>query len=210
MNGGAVRKDLFVLAADLGIANAIGSLLGRPQSLGIGKPSFDIERHPGRDSGCRTGADNHLRPFRDRYRYALVVFDRHGCNSDLPRAKIQQEVELRLEQGGWQERSKAIVIDPEIETWVWNASPHTADVLGWNGDYPKLQGWLETQGCWRQGCPKPPEPKKAMTMAVRQTRVRRSPRLFSCLAAKASPRHCTDPAFDEFRATLRSWFPPRR
>ena len=167
MNRSAVRKDLFVLVADLDIVNAIEGLLGRPQSLGIGTPDFDIERHPRRDSGCRTGADNHLWPFRNMYRYALVVFDRHGCGSDDPRAEIQREVELLLEQGGWQGRSKAIVIDPEIEAWVWNASPRTADVLGWDGDYPRLRGWLEAQGCWPQGCPKPPEPKKAMKMAIR-------------------------------------------
>lgn len=208
MKDGVLCKDLFVLAADRDIANAVKGLLGRPQSLKIGKLSFDIERHTGRDSGCRARADAYLQSFRDKYRYALVVFDHYGCGSDLPRTQIQSEVEQQLGASGWQGRSKAIVIDPEIEAWVWNASPRTAGVLGWNSGYPRLQGWLEAQGCWPRGCPKPPCPKEAMEMTIRKTRVRKSSRLFSCIAARASLRHCADPAFDEFRTTLRSWFPP--
>ena len=206
MKGKEVRKDLFVLTADLDIANAVRGLLTRPQSLAIAPPIFNIQRHPQRDGGCRANADAYLRPFRGSYRYALAVFDRHGCGSACPRTKIQEEVEDRLAHNGWPGRAKAIVIDPEIEAWVWSDSPAVPATLGWPRG-AQLRGWLEAQGCWPQGCPKPPRPKKAMTMAMEKTRVRRSPRLFSRLAARTSLHRCKDPAFQEFCATLQSWFP---
>ena len=38
-------KDLFVLAADLELANALEGLLSRPRDLGIRDVAFDMERH---------------------------------------------------------------------------------------------------------------------------------------------------------------------
>ena len=77
-------KDLFVLAADLELANALEGLLSRPRDLGIRDVAFDIERHINRDSGCRTEAVEYLRPYHRKYQHALVVFDHHGCGSMRP------------------------------------------------------------------------------------------------------------------------------
>ena len=49
MNG-IKLKDLFVLAADLELANALEGLLFRSRDLGIRDVEFDIERHVNRDS----------------------------------------------------------------------------------------------------------------------------------------------------------------
>ena len=43
--------DLFVLAADLDMTNALEGLLSRPRDLGIRDVTFVVERHPGRDGG---------------------------------------------------------------------------------------------------------------------------------------------------------------
>ena len=52
----ADSKDLFVLAADLELKNALDGLLSRATDLGVRDMSYDIERHPNRDSGCRSEA----------------------------------------------------------------------------------------------------------------------------------------------------------
>ena len=54
------------------------------------------------------------------FEYALVVLDRVGCGAAAPRKEIQHAVEHDLSANGWRDRSKAIVIDPELETWIWN------------------------------------------------------------------------------------------
>ena len=201
-------KDLFVLVADLELANALTGLLSRAASLQIRHLSFDIERHPNRDSGCRIEAVEYLRPFHRRYRCALIVFDRHGCGSILPREDIQQEIEEQLARNGWDGRAKVIVIDPELEVWVWSDSPAVSGVLGWGVQFRELRRWLNSQGLWPAGRSKPSDPKKAMREAMRHRRSQRSPRKFRELASAVDFGVCQDPAFDEMRRTLRAWFPP--
>ena len=117
-------------------------LLVRTDSIDIAPMDFEIRRHVNRDSGCRTNAANFLRPYLRAYHYALVIFDRHGCGSRGTREEIQEEVEIDLTRNGWEGRSKAIVIDPELEVWVWSRSPIVAEVLGWDTDFEALDdGW---------------------------------------------------------------------
>lgn len=209
MSANAERKDLIVLAADLDIENAISGLLSRPSRLKVRRPSFDIRRHPGRDPGCRKHAAELLRPLLGKYRHALVVFDREGCSSSRPRGEIQDEVEKQLAQNGWESRSKAIAVDPEIEAWVWSDSPRMLQILGWNETYPKLRKFLNDKGLWPRQELKPPDPKRAMRETMRAARVKQSSPVFFRLAEKANVRGCQDPAFKEFLRTLREWFPQR-
>ena len=202
------NMDLFVLAADLDMANALEGLLSRSGELGIRDVTFDVRRHPDRDNGCRTGSVEYLRPYLDRYDHALIVFDRHGCGDNRPRQDVQRTVEDRLARNGWGRRAKATVIDPELEAWTWSASPAVSRILGWGGRYSALRRWLGGQGLWPRGRSKPPDPKRAMREVMRHKRIRLSARRFSELAENADFDGCEDPAFIAFRKTLRDWFPP--
>ena len=203
------RKDLIILVADYDIQNVIVELLSRPTHLQIRKPSFDVERHYGRDSGCRSRSPEQLRPFLKKYRYALVIFDRHGCGSTDTREKIQEVVERGLAKNGWSRCSKAIVIDPEIEAWVWNHSPRVCQILGWDKNYETLKNFLRKEGLWPRTQPKPPKPKEAMDTILRATKERKSSNIFKELANSVNLKHCQDPAFNELLQTLREWFPPQ-
>ena len=209
---GQRRKDLYVLVADLDMLQTMEMLLNHGESLGIGAIDYDVARHLQRDPGCRVDASRYLRHRICHYRYALVMFDREGCGHDAAREAIQEEVEKGLARNGWSNRSKAIVIDPELEAWVWSESRGVPEVLGWGADYVGLRNWLKSQDLWPGDCPKPPEPKKAMLAAMRHQRVKRSSRKFSALTTKiavdGSLSNCQDPAFNELRDTLRRWFPP--
>ena len=208
MNIDAEPRDLIVLAADKHIAASVETLLRqRPADMGIRTVSPDVLSHPRNDPGCRTDAAEFLRSFNRRYRYALVVFDRWGCGSEKTAEDIQKEVENALGRNGWKERSKAIVIAPELEAWVWSPSVRVAQVLGWGHSFEALRKWLGDEGLWPQGHLKPPDPKKAAEQALRQKRKVRSSAVFRDLATSVDFNICRDPAFNEFRETLQAWFP---
>lgn len=202
-----MRGDLFVLVSDQDMLQAVEGLLSRPKSLNMAPVSFEVRRHPGRDSGCRISAADYLRAFVESYRYAIVMFDLDGSGSHRSRIETQQEVDRGLNLRGWEQRSKCIVIEPELEAWVWSRSERVPEVLGWLGRYTELQAWLHEQGLWPEHSHKPPNPKEAMRRTMQRTRSRRSPRKFFELASRASVRGCEDPSFGEFKRTLRTWFP---
>lgn len=203
--------DLMVLVADLDIEQAVRGLLSRPHHIKVKSLTFEVRRHPNRDAGCRTQAAAYLRPFFARYRRALVVFDLHGSGSRVSREDTQHAVEHQLRTNGWGERSKAIVIEPELEAWVWTRSPHVSRAMGWESRYDQLRAWLEAEGLWPSDLPKPPDPKRAMQRAMAQAglrkRVRRSAAKFHDLGRGLDTERCKDPAFGEMRATLQAWFP---
>ena len=208
MRVGAESSKLIVLAADKHIAASVEVLIGRRRSdLGIRPVSFDVRRHPESDPGCRTRAVEFLRPLINRYARALVVFDRRGCGSTAPRVAIQREVELGLERNGWSGRARAIVIAPELESWVWSPTRDVARALGWDGDFNQLRTWLEETGSWPGRKSKPASPKEATRQALRRNGKVLSSAVFQELAAVSRFDGCRGPAFNEFRTTLQAWFP---
>ena len=209
MNNGDRRGDLFVLVADLDMEQTVRGLLARPESLEMAPMKFDVRRHPRRDSGCRTGAVEYLRAVLRSYSHALVMFDLHGSGSHRSREETGHEIEDALSRNGWDGRAKAIVIEPELEAWVWADSEKVPQVLGWNKKYAELRRWLREQGLWPNGSHKPPDPKEAMERAMQESRSRRSSRKFFELANVISLKRCRDPSFNDFKQTLRTWFPPK-
>lgn len=205
-------KDLLVLVPDADIEQAMKGLLVRTDNIDIAPVDFEIRRHVNRDSGCRANAASYLQPYLRAYRYALVTFDRHGCGSRGTREEIQEEVESDLTRNGWENRSKVIVIDPEIEVWVWSRSPVVAAVLGWGNDFEALRRWLVSENLWAPNHRKPQDPKDAMRKAMERARLRpkarRSSSKFRDLATLVDFTDCEDPSFVELTRTLRAWFPP--
>jgi hypothetical protein len=122
---------------------------------------------------------------------------------------LEEDIERRLRQNGWADRSAAVVIDPELEAWFWGDSPHVRYVLGWSARFGNIGAWLEAQGLLPPGERKPARPKAAVQEALRWTGQRRSSSLYRELAEPAAFEGCTDPAFAKFKSVLRAWFPPQ-
>jgi hypothetical protein len=198
-------RDLIVVTADADARVALETLLSRNHSLGIRPAKFRCVRYPGRDAGCRSRVHDFLRPFCRQYDHALVVFDRHGCGDDRERDAIEADVEVRLSANGWDECA-AVVIDPELEAWVWSPSPVVGHALGWTGNEPQLRSWLHDRGMLRGGSAKPNVPKEAMHAALRKAGRPTSPAIFAEIAGHVSFANCVDPAFEKLVATLRKWF----
>lgn len=211
MTEDAPSRDLLVLVADADMEQVMHGVLSRVDRMDACGLDFDVQRHTGRDAGCRTSAATFLRPFLRRFRHCMVVFDRHGCGSNESREDIQRTVEQDLARNGWRDRAKAIVIDPELEAWIWGDLKVTAAHVGWPDGHVALLKKLRSLGSWPSGRDKPADPKEAMLHAMSGSPLRppprRSPRIFRDIAESAQWNGCRDAAFNEFRDTLRSWFP---
>ena len=212
MKNGKDGKDLWVLVADAHMAATVSTLLDeRWKSLGIRKITYTIMKHLDHDPGCRRKAASTARSFIKTHSRALVVFDKHGSGDDeSEREQIQYAVEEDLRKNGWDNRSKAIVIDPELEAWVWSTSEHVGKVLGWSEGTSVLRNWLHEHGLWPEEATKPPDPKSAMEQAMRKKQRPRTAVTFRQLAMLVGFKRCEDPAFREMRATLQEWFPATR
>ncbi|MBI1902165.1 MAG: hypothetical protein HYS13_13775 [Planctomycetia bacterium] len=201
-----IRKDLIVVSADSQTDSALKGILTRVKSLAIREVQAEFFVNQG-DAACYKRGDVFLRQFANQYHRALLVFDREGCGREpAAREEIEQEVQARLDRAGWDGRSAVIVIDPELEAWVWSESPQVVEILGWTGRQPPLRTWLEQQGFWCKGKPKPEHPKAAMDAALRAARRSRSSVHFSELGKKVGLARCKDPSFLRLKALLQSWF----
>lgn len=210
------KRDLFVVVADLDAENAIKTLLhGRQEALQI-RLDFNPERHPqgdllrysGRDSGCYKDAVDLLRPPQNTHWHALLIFDRDGCGAEgKSRVEIERAVEEQLYRSGWTQGDVAvIVIEPELEAWVWANSPRVAEVLGWRNERSELREFLNHRDLWHEGAVKPSDPKEALKQSLRRKGKQRVAPLFSELASKVGLGRCQDPAFAKLRSTLSNWF----
>ena len=206
-----IKRSLIVLTADLDMENAVKGILARGKTLGIREFAEDTDvkfvRHPNRDAGCCKMADSFLRMFCSQYEHALVFFDRDGSGcEDLTAEEVESDVEVRLSRNGWGDRARAIVLDPELEAWVWSPSPNVDLELGWKNHDPGLRDWLVKEGFLSPKQVKPLHPKEAMERALRHVGVSRSASIYYNLARKVSLAHCIDRAFLKFKTSLTEWF----
>lgn len=210
MNEAAVL-DLVMLVPGKDERETFDTLLSsRQESLGIREIRYNIIVHPRRDPGCFHEAPDMLQPFVARARYALVVLDYDGSGQEHRAAPdVVRDLKERLAGSGWGKRAEVLLLEPELENWVWSDSPHVDTATGWVGRTPALQQWLRGRGWWPEGVVKPPEPKKCLEEALRQVKMRRSSAIYRQLAEEVSLERCTDAAFLFFKDLMRQWFPQR-
>lgn len=201
------HKDIVALMADKNMELSIKGLLSRHNAFGIRPVTYDLYIHPERDPGCLLRSHNFLRPFANRYIHALVILDREGCGQDKssPR-ELENQIEKLLSRSGWDNRAAAIVLDPELEVWVWSDSPQVELILGWEGKSPNLKTWLSDQGFLATQRIKPNRPKEVLEQALKLAHKPRSSSLYFQLAQSVNFNRCADPAFVKLKTTLKNWF----
>jgi hypothetical protein len=199
--------DLFCLVADKSIGAAVSELLDRPESLGVRPITREILVHDRQDPGCFHYAADFLRGYRSRSEHALVILDHawDGVPAETG-AEVEQLLEARFDRDGFGDWARAVVIEPELEAWVFSGSPHVDSVLGWAGRNPRLREALAGQNLWSAEEDKPADPKAALEWALKQAPVPRSSSIFRELAQKVSTRHCRDRAFQRLRGLLQEWY----
>ena len=103
--------------------------------------------------------------------------------------------------------AKSIVIDPEIEVWLFRRTPRLDEELGWKERTPGLTEELARTGLWPADAEKPADPKRTIEWALHRVSRPRSSSIYRKLGATLGMKTCTDSAFNRFRTTLRAWFP---
>ena len=209
-----VKKDLIILVADKNICFTVKGLLKRHKSIGMSsldESNYDIRIFtPEHDPGCYQKSHLFLRPFINKYIYALVIFDlEFDKKKDLTKDDLEMEVLSSLETNGWRDRSAVIVIDPELEIWVWSQSPHVEKILGWDAESKDLKQWLIDSDFQENDEKKPKRPKEALESVLRKSGKPRSSSLYYNLASKVSLKRCEDRSFIELKAILQKWFPSK-
>lgn len=201
--------DLLLVTADQDAEFTVKALLKRHlKQFGIGDFTWEVIRNIGRDSGCRTDSVELLRDQIKRYRYTIVLFDFEGCEppNNASKEAVAAKVEQDLSRNGWQDRCRAILIDPELENWIWTRHDRMARSIGWKGK-DDLYTWLEGKGLIGANGVKPPRPKESFAAAIDVTNIELSASLFEEIAEGAPLGSCTDPAFKALVEQLAEWFP---
>ena len=201
--------NLIAVVADADAEWTLRTLLDeRYMALSIRPIESKVVRDPGRDSGVFQQAADLLRPDLNQADYALVMLDREGSGVEahLSAEDMEHDIEDRLARNGWrtsagEQRAAAIVLDPELEIWVWSQSPHVARVLGLTTE--QVQAVLARFPCLENG--KPQRPKEAMEKTLRVSHQPASSKIFQELAQKVSLQS-NERAFAKLRHTLQTWF----
>jgi len=200
-------RDLIVLVADRNMQAIMQGLLSRSKALRIRHVDAQILRHPESDAGCCRRGVAYLAEFSAQYKHALLMFEYEGCGQEgNPPIVLEQQLEQAFMTTRWKDGAAVIVIQPELEIWVWSDSPHVEDTLGWRGRTPDLRLWLEQKKHLAAHEAKPRRPKEAMEAALREVRKPRSSSIYRMLAENVSVERCRDRAFLRLRETLHRWF----
>ena len=200
--------DLLCLVADKNMEAAVSGLLSRPRALGIRPIARELIVHPEHDPGCFHNGVEFLHGLRSRAEHALVLLDLAWQGVPAESAtELESQFENNLARAGMRDWARAVVIEPELEAWVFGRSKHVPTTLGWQGKYAGLREALASQGLWPSGEVKPPDPKTAMEWALRSARTARSSSIYRDLAKTVSTKKCKDRSFLRFRDLLQEWFP---
>lgn len=200
-------QDLIVLVADKNMDFLVRGLFPRiPNVEQVRKFSFEPLVHPYRDPGIYNDADDFLRSQTDKYSYALVILDHAGCGrEEKTREEVEEDIETKLTRSGWQDRACAIVIEPELENWIWVNETQVAQAISWE-ENTGIYDWLHKNDWKNTEELKPSYPKEAFEAALKVCRTPRSSAIYREIASGASYRHCQDPAFRKMLVRLRVWF----
>ncbi len=209
-------RHLVIFVADLTMEKAIEAFLRRPDfhapyNLNTRPfefdPAEDLIRIPGCDAGVFSKGHEWLQAYRGRHRHAAVVFDREfGTGRDA--SELRDELSGRILRTGWNaDLFRVVVIDPELEAWIWQRNQRVAAPLGFGSVAEMLEAVRGAGLEWLDGQPKPTRPKEALEAVVRRLGIGWSSAIHRSITGSVSLVGCQDPAFLELRHALQHWFP---
>lgn len=205
-------KDLFLYVADADAQAFMNSLLNKPLALGIRQITFDIERHPQRDSGMVQSGSELTRMKKGKYQKALLTWDHHGSGRDHRQSseEVHAEIQDKLDAYTWSKNSSVTIFVPELEQWLWYCENALISYCGISAE--QLNTWLaDRSGKLGRSIDvtKAEQPKELFEYVMRE-RLKRtiSPRDFSEIGKLAGVNGLM--ACESFRSVvdvLRAWFP---
>jgi hypothetical protein len=212
-----VKRPCVFLLADGTMAQVLKSFLSRGHLEGrLRCRTFDFDfqqdvvvdvRNGNTDGGIHRRAHELLRPYLRSHQNALVILDKN-FGGQLPAALVREEILSSLLLNGWQSGcAEVVVIDPELEVWLWQrGNPHIARAFRYTGSV-SLEEFLGGEGLWPSAALKPARPKEAASILLRQYRAGVRIVVYARIVENISVNSCQDPAFSLLASALRRWFP---
>jgi hypothetical protein len=201
-----LKKDLYLLVADSSMSKALEAALLRHESMGIRPIQFKIDPHPYRDPGVRKTGAEMLALQVNQFSHSLMILDFEGSGTQHRNAiDLENELDRNL-QPIWNSNAKTIVIDPELDIWMWGGDNALRDALGWVESI-SLRDWLKSQDIQFFSNEKPMRPKEALEKLFLKLRRPRSSSIYGSIASKISLQRCNDSSFLRLKNTLINWFP---
>ncbi len=209
-------RDLVILVPDLQCDATLTGFFQRDgfhHSLGCRPFAFDrrqdLLRETKNDPGVWKNSHEILRLRRRTHRYALIVLD-NAWDGSPGVAQIESDITGNMTTCGWpRNQFEVVVINPELESWIWQDHVHVERAFGHQGP-PSLRERLRTADLWPDGNHKPPDPKAAVEAVQKWYRFGPPSPVFAEIAMKISVKHCVDPAFQKMLYALQTWFPVER
>ena len=212
-----MKRPCVFLVADGTMEQVLKSFLSRGYLEGrLGCRTFDFDfpqdvvvdvRNGNTDGGVHRRAHALLHSYLRSHQNAVVMLDKN-FGRRLPAAVVRGEILHNLLHNGWSaECVEVVVIDPELEVWLWQrGSPHIAREFRYNGSV-SLEEFLEAEGLWPSAAVKPAKPKEVAGVLLQ--RYRAGPRMvvYRRIIENISIRGCQDLAFNLLAGALRRWFP---
>ena len=210
------KRELGFYVADLSMENAISGFLTRsdfhlPHNLGTRRfqfdPKEDMFRAGGHDPGLFSTGHDLVNTLWASHEKVVVVLDAEWDGSPGA-ATIQAELTARIVSRGWpMDRFKVIVIDPELEAWIWQRNQRVATPLRFNSVADMVNVVTSSGIAWPADAPKPSRPKEALEAVARSQRIGWSSAIHKSVTMSVTLIGCKDPSFVELRQTLQEWFP---
>lgn len=208
--------DLVIITPDGAYPVVLEAMLGRPQALGIRPLTRQIVKDALHDSSGNTV--DLLRPYLGKCRHALLVrdFEGSGWGERGAPALTDELVQSAIANGWSTETFAAVVVEPEIETWLRMPSTHLENLVREkarrNRDYTQeqirtaLEEIVQTNG-GRGNDGKPFRPKESFAEFLRLFGMPFSNSHYKYLAEKESLHRCTSESLNRLTGILRRWFP---
>lgn len=199
-------KDLLLLVPDKNTQFALKGALARHEALGIRPIEFDFLVHSGRDGGVRSSGATLAALKRNQFKHLLMIFDHEGSGAESkPASELIHDLEKQLDRH-WGTNAHVIVIEPEVDVWMWGSDNVLSQLLKWN-DFTSIREWLQAKGYEMDGNDKPLRPKEALEEVLMRLKEPRSSSLYEKIAQRLSLPRCKDPAFVRMHKILQNWFP---
>lgn len=204
------KRDVVFYVADGTMEAVFQKFLGKGAfegRLGCKSFSYDIARDPrSTDGGLHRRAHLLLEGYKNTHEKVVVVLDQQ-FGGELPAEQVRQDIEANLEKSGWATGSYAvIVIDPELEVWLWQDNGHVEHAVGYKGQ-KRLREHLADIGEWPNDQAKPSDPKASIQKLIKSNRAGPPMVVYSNIASNVSAKRCVDGAFQSMVDQLGGWFP---
>lgn len=120
---------------------------------------------------------------------------------------IKEHITRQIQTTEWENDAfQVIVIDPELENWIWQLNDHVARGLGFDNMLALMED-SDFKRAWPKDASKPNQPKEILETLLRKRRIPRSSAIYKKITSQVSVKHCQDSSFHELSAALRIWFP---